>query len=368
MKVLLSGYYGFGNVGDEAVLQAILQGLRSRNRDIEITVLSAYPNLTREINQIDSIYRYDWPKIFSQMKDTDIFISGGGTLFQNVTSNRSFLYYIGLALLPKFLRKKVMIFAQGFGPLKGGFYRGLARFVLNRVDLVTLRDKESFNRIKELGVKNQKIHVTADPTAILDPPSPEEGKKILNLEGITRTDRPLLGIAVRSVPKKKETNIYETLASGIDWLSKTYNYSPVFILFQSAEDMNETSKVIGFMKENSNIIFRICRPREMLSLISQFDLLIGMRLHSLIFAAMNKVPMLGISYDPKVEAFMKEIEQPYLKIDGNLDFQSLKEALEKILRNKEKIKIDLEAKRKRIRDQANLNFELFLASLRLSGK
>lgn len=252
-----------------------------------------------------------------------------------------------------------MIFAQGFGPLRGKFFRLLAKLILNRVDLITLRDKDSFDEIQRLGVKKPPLHVTGDPTAILKVPSVEEGRRILSLEGIRQGNRSLLGVAVRSLAAGKETKLYESLAKAIDWLSKEHNYSPVFILFQCPEDMQETSKVIGSITENSNVIFRICRPNEMLALISQLDLLIGMRLHSLVFAAMNDVPLLGISYDPKVEAFMKSINQPYLKLDQILNFQSLKDEIKKILSNREEIKKELVEKRKVLQKEARKNFELF---------
>ena len=358
MKVLISGYYGFGNVGDDSVLQAITQGLRDYDPSIKITALSLTPKLTRELAGVDSIHRYAWLRIFIRLLRTNVFMSGGGTLFQNVTSSRSLLYYISLILLAKALRKKVIIFGQGFGPLRGRFYRALARFVLNRADLITVRDQDSFEEIRKLGVNRPRVHLSADPSAILKIPRSEEGKKILSLEAV-RTDRPLLGVAVRSVPRKEEEHLYRALSEAVDWLAKTHSYSPVFILFQCPEDMGETSKVINNMQEKSNVIFRMCRPAEMLALISNFDLLIGMRLHSLIFAAVNSVPMLGISYDPKVEAFMKTIEQPYLKIEGEIDPRSIIHQLEGVLSNRKEIRNRLDVKLKHLHDQAALNFRLF---------
>ncbi|MEE8638769.1 MAG: polysaccharide pyruvyl transferase family protein, partial [Candidatus Margulisiibacteriota bacterium] len=145
-------------------------------------------------------------------------------------------------------------------------------------------------------------------------------------------------------------------------------YAPVFVLFQCPQDMHETSRVINYMQEKSSVIFRMCRPQEMLSLVSQFDLLIGMRLHSLIFSAMSQVPMLGISYDPKIRAFMKKIDQPCLNVNEGLVSQKLRTVLEKILADKEKVRINLEAKRKGAYDQALLNFDIFFDHLKPGRK
>lgn len=357
MKIFISGYYGFGNVGDEAVLQVIVQGVRKRDPNIEISVLSAFPSLTRETYHVNAIFRYCWPKIIKALWSSDVFVSGGGTLFQNSTSNRSLFYYLGLVLLAMLMRKKTVVFAQGFGPLKGIFSRAFLRFVLSRVNLITLRDQDSFEQVKKMGIRNQSLYVTADPTAILKIPSGDEGKRVLKLEGIAKTDRPLLGIAVRSLPKAKK-ELFAALAKTVDWLSKEYNYLPVFILFQAPRDMGGASKISELMQEKSNLIFRVCKPNEMLGLVSQLDLLIGMRLHSLIFAAMNCIPMLGLSYDPKVKAFMKTIEQPCINLDEDFTFEKLKNQLIKVVADKDKIKSSLEVKNIKLKKDAELNFKL----------
>ena len=360
MRILISGYYGFGNVGDEAVLESIIQEFRKVQPDIEMVVLSALPRVTSEIYGVKAIHRYDWLKVFLNVIKADVVVSGGGTLFQDATSNRSFWYYIGIVILAKLLRKKVAVFGQGFGPLRSKLNQKLIRLVLNRVDLITLRDEGSFNKLSEMGIKKSPMVVTGDPSVLLEPPDSIEGRKILSLEGIP-TDRVLLGISVRNIPKhpELENKVFFMLAESLDYLVKKYNYQPVFLLLQCPEDIREVSKVINLMKEKSNVIFRICRPKEILSLVSCFDLLIGMRLHSLIFATMNAVPMLGISYDPKVEAFMKLIEQPSIKVD---QAEKLYEVLEEILARKESIKKDLESKREMLRARAALNFELFFAT------
>ena len=365
MKILLSGYYGFGNVGDESVLQAILLGLRKRMPDVGITVLSAAPAETKVFHQVNSISRSNPLAILFALLRSNILISGGGTLFQNSTSKLSFFYYIGLVLLAKLLFKKVVIFGQGFGPLNGAISRLIAKLVLNRVDLITLRDSDSYEAVTKLGVKKPPIHVAADPSFILDNPPKEEGLKLLALEGVPLGKRPLIGIAVRSVPRKDESQIAETLSIMINWLAHYYNFFPVFLLFQCPEDLKETSKVTSTLKFDHRIIHRICHPDEMLALSSCFDLLIGMRLHSLVFASMTATPMIGLSYDPKVKAFMKTIGQPYFDIKGGINFNELKAAMKKILAGGNKLKSEIEQQNSRLRRQAATSFDFFFELMRL---
>jgi len=355
MKILIAGYYGFGNVGDEAVLQALLKGLSNREASLEIAVLSATPQVTQELYGVKSIYRYAWMNLISELRKCEVFIIGGGSLFQNITSSRSLIYYLGLVFAAKLMGKKVVIFAQGFGPLKGKFYHWLTRLAFKAAALITLRDLDSFNAIQKMHLKNKKIYLTADPTALLNV-TKEEGKKILSMEGIKKNDRPTLGIALRSLLKGKAIP-HEKLAELMDWIVKKYNYYPVFLLFQCPEDMDAASKVIGVMQENSTVIFRICRPEEMLSIISQLDLLIGMRLHALIFAALSGVPALGLTYDPKVEAFMESIQQPCFSLD-RFDLERVKASLAEIISKKEKIVRKLTASRENLRRQAEFNFDL----------
>lgn len=336
MRTLLSGYYGYDNVGDEAVREAITQGLLQRDPGMEIRVLPGS--------------RLNWLGTAFEICRTDALISGGGTLFQDATSSWSFYYYIGIIWLAKLFGKKVMVFAQGFGPLNNIINRKIAVFTLNRVDGITLRDREAYEELKRLGV-TKPMEVTADPSFLLPVPDIIEGKRILTLEGID-SGRRLLGVAIRNVSQ----SYFVGLAKVLDGLMKKYEYQVVFLLFQCPADMDAADRVMRAMEEKSGVVFRVCRPKEMLSLIACMDLLIGMRLHALIFAAMNAVPVIGIAYDPKVISFMQEIGQPCVEVDS---IEKIQEQAENILTNKEAIKKELENHRQRLYKKAENNFALF---------
>jgi len=332
MKVLLSGYYGFGNIGDEAVLEAIKAGIKAHDLNAQIDVLPTNRNA--------------WPEIFSKIAGTDLLISGGGTLFQNATRGRSLLYYLGIVWLAKLMRKKVIIFAQGFGPLNGSIYQSLTRYVLNKVDSITLRDEVSKTAMQKIGINQPEIKVTADPSFSLAVPGKEIGTKILQLEGVG-TDRPRLGIALRANPANQQ------LLPVIEWLVKQYNYHPVFLPFKCPEDIEAAQTLQKELKVPSTLIFRVCTVEEMLSLVGNMDILIGMRLHSLIFSAMNAVPMVGLSYDPKVEAFMQSIGQPCVQMDK---MAGLEEKLNAVIKNREGIKEELLKKKEELKEKELLNF------------
>ncbi len=358
MKIVISGYYGFGNTGDEAVLKALVEGLRRQDANIQICVFSASPLFTSSVFKIEAIPRYAFVAIIRQILSADLFISGGGSLFQDKTSRRSFFYYVALVWLAKLLRKKVMFFAQGFGPLRGRLNNFIARVTLNIINLITVRDHESYQKIIALGVNPARVFETADPTLTLQVPYLKEGKNLFGLETLKAGNRLLVGIAARSLPKVSSNKLFEILAQTADWISATHGYYPFFFLFQSPEDREATSKILGYMQGNSTVNFRVAKPDEILAIISKCDLLIGMRLHSLVFAAISAVPMVGLSYDPKVEAFMKLIDQPYIDLEKELKLDLIKQKIEAVIANSAAVKMTLEEKKIGLVAKAQLNFDL----------
>jgi polysaccharide pyruvyl transferase CsaB len=361
MKVLISGYYGFGNVGDEAVLEAIIRGLKKRAPEIEITVLSAAPRLTAELQGVPALPRFRPFVLLRAIKETDVLLSGGGTLFQDATSNRSLWYYLAVVALAKMMGKKVMIFAQGFGPIERTVNKLLVKIILNRVDLITVREHDSESEMRKLGITRPRLEVTGDPTAILQPQSLTEGRRALSLEGIA-LNRPLVGIAPRSIPHRPdlEEQVCRRLAQELDHLVAVHNFQPVFLLFQCPEDLRQANRIMALMEQKAQVVFRICRPDEMLTLVAAFDLLIGMRLHSLIFAALSAVPMIGLSYDPKVKSFMGMINQPCLDLD---ELAQLGEAVDRVTSRTAEIKQKLTGVRESLSTLAARNFALFALGL-----
>jgi len=290
MKIAISGYYGFNNAGDEAILEALKLGLSETHPESNISIL-------------DSGNRFN----FKMLKDCDILISGGGGLLQDKTSTRSFLYYLSIIRLAKLLGKKVYIFAQGIGPITKWYNQLLLKRALNTADLITVRDLHSFNYLKSLKLKNPKIIETADPTFIL---TPENGEKLLQIEGVQINKRPLIGVSIRKFGEKNPNA--ENIAKALDQITAKTKAQIVFIPFQCPQDILASREIMKHMKGKPYLVFRECRPREIMGIINQMDAIIGMRLHSLIFAVNCSIPAVGLSYDPKVDAFMEEVGLPYL--------------------------------------------------------
>ena len=336
MKIAISGYYGFGNAGDEAILEAIRSGLAETHPDSKISILGAG-------------HRFD----LKMIADCDLLISGGGGLLQDKTSVRSFLYYISIILTAKLLSKKVYVFAQGIGPITKWYDRFLLKRIMNLVDLITVRDIDSFNYLKSLKLKNPKIIETADPTFILPPEIGPNAKKLLQLEGVQLNKRPLIGVAIRKIGENDPDKII--LAKALDELIIEARAQIIFLPFQFPQDVETSREIMKMMKEKATLIFRECQPREIMGLISWTDLIIGMRLHSLIFAVNCGIPAVGLSYDPKVQSFMEEVSLPHFPSDS-FSSNELVSAVSELLANREGVINNLKSVRRKLVSKAMTNF------------
>ncbi len=183
-KILISGYYGFDNSGDDAILKAMVKDIKAKDSNVKITAFSNNPTFTKKTYGIDAVNRFGIKGVVRAIRNCNLFISGGGSLLQDITSTRSLLYYISLMKLAKLFNKPVMVYANGIGPINKRINRFLTRKVLNKVDFITLRDEDSKIFLRDLRVENDNIYVTADPVFTLEPTKEETILKIFQKEGI----------------------------------------------------------------------------------------------------------------------------------------------------------------------------------------
>jgi len=306
-KIVISGYYGFNNAGDEALLTAILASLQAIEPDADITVISGNPGNTVVQHQVKSLYRFAAVRLLQAIGNADLVISGGGSLLQDVTSKRSLLYYLSVIAAAKWKGKKVMLFAQGIGPIRNRFMRMLTRIVCNKADLITVRDKDSAEELERMGVSDVKVEVTADSVLTLLPVSKLKGKSILTDAGIDPY-KPVIGVSVREWPEIRPC--LEQLAAALGNISNRYNAQVVILPLQASMDRKASQLLKSLLPETRNKVVLVdgnYSTEEFLSIIGCFRLLVGMRLHALIFAAVMKVPLMAISYDPKVDSFVQAI-------------------------------------------------------------
>lgn len=322
-EILVSGYYGFTNAGDEAILAGMIRAIRDLAPETTFTVISGKAAYTRKLHGVQAVSRGDFKNIWRAMGRADLFISGGGTLLQDVTSSKSLPYYLGLMTMAKLRFKPVMLYAQGAGPVKRPLGRTLIPVVVNGVDQITVRDPEAAETFRRLGVRRPPLAVTADPALALGPADPEVGAGLLTEAGVDLT-RPVIGVSVRPW-KQGEEPMEPQLARALDQLARQAGAQVVFIPMQQrgTVDADAAAAVAQGMESPAVIARGDYTYSQVQAMIARCDLLVGMRYHALVFAAMNGVPLVGLSYDPKNDAFLRLLGETAAGSTDRLDVEAV---------------------------------------------
>ncbi len=361
-KIVISGYYGFNNIGDESILKAVVDNLRERLSDIDITVLSQNPASTAEKYKVHSVDRKSLVAIFTAIKRCDLLISGGGSLLQDVSSKKSIIYYLAIMWIAKLLGKKVFIYSQGIGPIITKFNRVLTAMTLKMADGIVVRDDASKEFLMEIGIKASEIHVTADPVLRLKKAELDKGLDILIREGFVRDpNRLTIGWAIRE--RKTESNFVDELCDAMNALYDKYHAQIVLIPFHYSEDMAVILKIKERLGDKVTCIEHKYLTEEMLSIIGNMDVLVGVRLHSIIHAAIMGVPMIAISYDPKINSFMHSINLKAMCSVYDFKSEFFMEEFEKTLNNAETIREKVQKEIEVLIIKLNQNEELIKALL-----
>ncbi|MBQ0105754.1 MAG: polysaccharide pyruvyl transferase CsaB [Armatimonadetes bacterium] len=283
--VVMSGYYGFGNAGDESVLDGIVKLLKDEKEE-EVVVLTGdikYTSLHHP--SVKPINRYNIPEIIKYLKKADVFISGGGSLIQNVTSNKSLLYYLTIIQLAQKFCNKCVIFSQGVGPVKGVEWLKKSMDCMAKLDYISVRDADSYNMLFNLGVT---CELTTDP-AYLCNLDEEDALRILDKYGMK--GKKYVAVSIRNYKDNKWQ--YDLKRCLFDIKDKYPEIVFLNIPFQSPRDIIDL-EVPNMVNIQEQLNFRTVK-----TLISMSDFVIGVRLHSLIFASAANIPFITLNYDPK---------------------------------------------------------------------
>ncbi len=305
--VLVCGAYGRGNAGDDAILEAIVAELRQLDPDLPVWVLSRKPESTRMTYRVNSIYTFNFLRFLWRMTKTKLYINGGGSLMQDVTSHRSLFFYLFTISAAKVLGNQVLMYGCGIGPIHSQSNRRRAAQVLQkRVDAITLRDTHSREELEHMGVTNPRIVLSADPTVIL-PAAPEpvvDG--LLEREGLDPHGK-YIGFTLRPWPGFGEKR--EIFAAAAEYAYRVHGLTPVFLPIESRLDLSAIRQVAALVKTPHHIIQETGSSAHTIGLFARMQVVVSMRLHALVFAASQGVPLVGVVYDQKISSFLDYIGQ-----------------------------------------------------------
>ena len=294
-KVVLSGYFGFDNFGDEKVLSIIVDTLKSQGA--YITVLSRNPKKTSALYGVESVGSFNPIALLQKIMFCDVLVSGGGSLLQDVTSVKSLFYYLGIIFLGLLFRKKVMLYSQGIGPIRTPIGRWWTKFLLKRVNKIAVRDQRSFNELSKAGID---AVLTADALWGLEFPEREKKNQVV--------------IQLRSwsgMNKEKIQNMADVIAEDF----RGYNIK--ILPLQISSDMNVCRKMQQELKLR-NIdaeLFINLSCDDIIRVISESRFVIAMRYHACLVAIKSGARVLAISYDIKVENLASQANIPLIPVE-----------------------------------------------------
>ncbi|MFQ6118186.1 MAG: polysaccharide pyruvyl transferase CsaB [Candidatus Bipolaricaulia bacterium] len=349
-RVLIGGYYGFGNLGDEALLFSLLRNLKRCLPDVEPVILSGAPRRTAAEHGVEALNRWNLLRVWQELGQAGLFLLGGGGLLQDVTSRRSALYYLWLIRLAQLRGVPVLLLGQGIGPLQSHLLQRMLVKRLKRADYVMVRDERSLELLREWGADHGQLAQGYDLALSLEPEEPVE-------------QRDLLAVSLREVRGRERERFIAAVAGALDEAHRRIGLRAAFIPLHPREDLRLAEEVRRAMAEESLLLdLTGMRIPEALQLLSQTKLMLGGRLHALEFSLVCRVPFIGLSYDPKVDRFAHlareeaGVEPPLLKVT-EITKEKLLAALEELWENREEYRERLGAAALRLRELADSALE-----------
>ena len=315
-RFVLSGYFGFKNFGDEAILSVLVHKLQQHGH--RITIISSDTKYTvSKFKHIRSVYTFKISDIIGAISKSDYLISGGGSLLQDATSIKSLIYYLGIIFIALILQKKVIIFAQGIGPINSKFGLFLTKTLLKHCTYISVRDTKSKSLLEDAGIKAELV---CDPVFSSKVKIPQKNKTV--------------AIQLRDCKMMNEDFI-DRLALKI---SKEFSDYEIGIFpFQKDLDTEVSKKFQNALKllnpEIKTTIFEDITDEEIIEEIAKCEYLIAMRFHAIIIGLLTNTKTLAINYDIKIEKIASEFNLPIINLIGDFKnrFQELKNTdLEKI--------------------------------------
>ena len=359
-NVVMMGYYGFRNAGDDAILESIRDAVQESTDEVKLTVLSNDPEETNRSYGLDAVPRFRMPAVVDALKHSDLLLFGGGSLLQDATSTRSLLYYLSVIRMAHHLNKPVMLYANGIGPVKQGDNRRRVRHILEHADLITLRDHGSAYELKRMGVTKPQMKITADPVFCLAPAGEERALELLDHAGLER-EQNFVAVSVRGWPDTEQ--FVRELAKTCDHITRTHGLPVLFLMMQPDKDRTATEQVRAAMEEKSYLVDEPCTPRETMAVLGKARLCLAMRLHMLIFAARMSVPSLGLVYDPKVASYLNELDLPAAGDVKSFDSGYAIHQTDTLLADYDNVLVRLKEKSARLAQSARENEQLLLELL-----
>jgi polysaccharide pyruvyl transferase WcaK-like protein len=318
-EVVIIGNYGSGNLGDEMMLDALVELISIKVGRTTVIVPSRRPDIVNKMHPKIMLSSIGVIRGMLRALLSDVLIIGAGTVFSS-HSGPGIKAGVIIAILRKILlRKKVFFYGIGYSATTSKILKMLSKPALNLADGIYVRDTLSYSRLKSIINNNERIFVIPELGLFLrkSPFLPEE------LRGIVKKGKgPLVGFSLMhpgSYAADYMNNVSDAVKGFIQYLHIRYSDAKfLFLTFQptiiryspdwiSDEEVGLmiTSRLPEEIRSNCYVLKRY-PPMDTLRIISETDLIISMRYHCLVFASTQNKPYIAISFDDKHRAFVKD--------------------------------------------------------------
>jgi polysaccharide pyruvyl transferase WcaK-like protein len=382
-KILIGGVpYGYGNLGDEAILACIVEGCKQVCPKAEITVLTGKPSETEERLKVravplrlrDGPGEFAWSrKLLHAFWENDLFILGGANGLSECPQMP-----LKMICMAKLLGKKVMLYGVGLDSVRyrflpnrpwkrrlcraadtllgrpgrfqslyeyarTGLIRSCLRLVCNRVDLISVRDAESAALLREYGVQTPPLHVTADPALLLDW---ADNRPAVALAPVERKGHLIIGVGI-SAEQAPPPPVQKAIAQVLDYLVQKYRVRILFIPINPYIDPVTMGEIRDGMEERheADILMGQFTPEKLLRILRRTDLIISSRLHLLLMAFVCNVPCVGLSRGPemKIDKFLHRLGLEAVGDVREIDAARLRQACEQTWLDRNRIRDPMRA-------------------------
>ena len=332
--MMLCGYYGRHNLGDDILLEQITENMKKECGAAHNVLLTSAPKNVPDNIDV-SIHRFNILKIRRYMKMTKLFLLGGGSILQDATSSRSLYYYLFVSNLAKDMGCKLMLYSNGIGPINKKHHRAKAVKLLQKADAITVRDSKSLEYLRFIGVDSNNIQVTADEVFTVDPNTIEQS--------VLPNDKKYICINLRSI--STTDSFLKSIADAVTEISKEYSLIPLLLPMHYKQDMPALIKLASKLSCEHVLIGKQLTHKETLAMLKRCDIAIVERLHAVIFSCIFGTPFVAVNYDPKVQSLCKDLEMEESIINiKDADTQKLKDVIRKTVINAPKISKHLKQK------------------------
>jgi len=305
-KLLLAGYFGCGNLGDDAILLGCLNAFDKAGEEFHYQVLCDSPEFLRRQYNLSGVARMDRSSVGKAIQECDALVFCGGSIFQDATSFRSVAYYADLVSRAKKAGKKVLLLSQGVGPVRGIFSKRLTAEAFRNADFVTVRDPASLTLLKSIGV-HRPMKLTSDNAFLLPNPPDQDEQTQFGIAG-----RKTIAIMPRPLPnhlKGDSKSLAKVFAETCKLLTAK-GMSVTLIEMDEKLDGPFIDLIEKTAGGRLSHIKKIGSPIKVQSRLKRMDGVISLRLHGAILAATVGIAPFILSYDPKTLALSKLLDLP----------------------------------------------------------